>query len=43
MYVPKQFQENRIERLAEAIRQIQLATVVTSIGIGYHTSLSPCY
>jgi transcriptional regulator len=41
MYVPKQFQESRIERLAEAIRDIELATVVTAVEGRYYTSHIP--
>jgi transcriptional regulator len=41
MYIPKQFQENRIDRLAEAMRDIELATVVTSVGERYYTSYIP--
>jgi len=41
VYIPKQFQENRIDRLAEAIRDIELATVVTCLEQGYYTSHIP--
>jgi len=41
MYVPKQFQENRIDRLAEAMRDIELATPVTSSADWYYTSHIP--
>jgi transcriptional regulator len=41
MYIPQQFQETRIDRLAEAMRDIELATVVTSLGPRYYTSHIP--
>lgn len=41
MYIPKQFKENRIDRLAEAIRDIELATVVTCQEQRYYTSHIP--
>jgi transcriptional regulator len=41
MYIPKQFQEQRIQRLADAIRDIQLGTLVTSSRDAYHTSHIP--
>jgi transcriptional regulator len=41
MYIPKQFQENRIDRLAEAMRDIELATLVTSSVERYYTSHIP--
>jgi transcriptional regulator len=43
MYVPKQFQEHRIEVLTDAVRTIQLACVVTHHDGAYHASHIPMF
>ena len=41
MYVPTQFREHRPEVLAEAVRSIQLAALITGTAEGYHASHVP--
>jgi transcriptional regulator len=41
IYIPPQFREDRLDRLADAIKDIQLASLVTSTESGYHASHIP--
>jgi predicted FMN-binding regulatory protein PaiB len=41
MYVPEQFKETRIAVLAQAIRDVQLATLITAEINGYRASHIP--